>query len=84
MVSNGISRIFDVKGHSNAHISLGDNLVTIFQGSFVDIVEDFQCRRVEKIELMVSKHGSDEWFIQNAFESIQELDMTVTGTVDEI
>ena len=49
------------------------------KGSFYDIVEDFECRRVEKIELMVRKIGSDEWMFVQDFENIQILNMEVTG-----
>ena len=50
------------------------------KGSFYDIVEDYECRRVEKIELMVRKFGSDEWLFVQDFENIQILDMVVKGT----
>ena len=52
------------------------------KGSFFDIVEDFECRRVEKIELMVFKHDDKDWLIHDTFESVQELDKIVDGLDD--
>ena len=52
------------------------------RGSFFDIVEDFECRRVEKIELMVFKHGDKDWSVHDTFESVQELDKIVDGLDD--
>ena len=49
------------------------------KGSFYDIVEDYECRRVEKIELMVRKFKSEEWLFIQDFENIQVLEMVVEG-----
>ena len=48
------------------------------KGSFVEIVEDYQCRRVESIELLVAHAGTQDWLITNQFDSIQDLETTVT------
>lgn len=72
----------------NAHLEIVDYVADPYgiidlrqvhvKGSFEAIVDDYLCRRVETIELLVAQSGTQDWFITSQFDSIQDLETTIT------